>query len=54
MKFVTINFGGWDHHAKIFDGLDNKLPEFDRGFSALIEDMHDSRAFARYAGCLHG
>lgn len=40
VKFVTINYGGWDHHGKIFEGLDNKLPEFDRGYSALIEDMH--------------
>src|SRR5207244_1090198 len=31
---------GWDHHAKIFDSLDKKLPEFDQGFSALVEDMH--------------
>lgn len=41
VKFVTVNFGGWDHHAKIWDGLQNKLPDFDRGFSALIADMHD-------------
>ena len=41
VRFVTINFGGWDHHAKIWDGLGNKLPDFDRGFSALIDDMHD-------------
>ncbi len=39
VKFVTINYGGWDHHAKIFDSLNNKLPEFDRGLSALLEDM---------------
>jgi hypothetical protein len=42
VKFVTLNSGGWDHHAKIFESLDKKLPEFDRGFSALIEDMHAS------------
>ena len=40
VRFVTINHGGWDHHAKIFPGLDKKLPEFDLAFSALIEDMH--------------
>jgi hypothetical protein len=40
VKFVTVNYGGWDHHAKIWDNLDRKLPEFDAGFSALIEDMH--------------
>ncbi len=40
VRFVTVNYGGWDHHAKIFESLDRKLPEFDRGFSALITDMH--------------
>ncbi|HEX5269202.1 MAG TPA: DUF1501 domain-containing protein [Gemmataceae bacterium] len=40
VTFVTVNYGGWDHHAKIFQSLDRKLPEFDRGFSALVEDMH--------------
>jgi uncharacterized protein (DUF1501 family) len=34
-----VNFGGWDHHAKIWDGLAKKLPDFDQGFAALIEDM---------------
>jgi len=42
VKFVTINSGGWDHHAKIWDGLEKKLPEFDRGFSALIRDLADT------------
>ena len=39
VRFVTVNFGGWDHHARIWDGLKNKLPELDTGFSALVEDM---------------
>jgi len=39
VKFVTINFGGWDHHARIWEGLENRLPDFDRGFSALVEDL---------------
>jgi uncharacterized protein (DUF1501 family) len=39
VRFATINFGGWDHHAKIWDGLGHRLPDFDRGFSVLIEDM---------------
>ncbi|MES2570588.1 MAG: DUF1501 domain-containing protein [Verrucomicrobiota bacterium] len=39
VRFVTVNYGGWDHHKKIFDGLDKKLPEFDRSFSALIHDL---------------
>jgi hypothetical protein len=40
VRFVTVNYGGWDHHAKIWEGLHRKLPEFDQGFSALIEDLH--------------
>ena len=39
VTFVTVNFGGWDHHAKIWEGLERRLPDFDRGFSALITDM---------------
>jgi hypothetical protein len=41
VRFVTVNYGGWDHHKKIFESLDKKLPEFDRGFSALIRDMDE-------------
>jgi len=39
VRFATVNYAGWDHHAKIFESLDKKLPEFDLSFSALIEDM---------------
>ena len=39
VTFVTVNSGGWDHNAKIWDGLERMLPDFDRGFSALINDM---------------
>jgi hypothetical protein len=39
VRFVTVNFGGWDHHARIWDGLRHKLPDFDQGFSALLQDL---------------
>jgi hypothetical protein len=39
VKFVTVNSGGWDHHAKIWEGLEKKLPVFDQGFSTLITDL---------------
>ena len=42
VKFVTVSSGGWDHHAKIWDGLEKMLPDFDRGFSALIQDLSDT------------
>lgn len=41
VRFVTVNYGGWDHHAKIFESLDKKLPDFDRGLSALLNDLHE-------------
>jgi hypothetical protein len=39
VRFVTVAYGGWDHHSRIFPSLDKMLPEFDRGLSAMIEDM---------------
>jgi uncharacterized protein (DUF1501 family) len=34
--------GGWDTHGSNFACLrENLLPDFDRGFSALIGDLHD-------------
>ncbi len=41
VRFVTVNYGGWDHHAKIYESLDKKLPEFDQSISALISDMSE-------------
>ena len=40
VPFVEVNLGGWDNHQNIFDTLQNrKLPELDRGMSALFEDL---------------
>lgn len=39
VRFVTVNNGGWDHHKKIFESLEKKVPDFDRAFSALIRDL---------------
>jgi len=40
VRFVTVNASGWDHHGKIFEGLNHRLPELDRSLSALFDDMH--------------
>lgn len=40
-RFVTVNCGDWDHHANMFERLDTRLPELDRGLSALIEDLEN-------------
>ena len=39
VRFVTVNYGGWDHHKKIFESLDKKLPEFDLSFARFVRDM---------------
>ena len=41
VRFVTLTYSGWDHHKKIYDSLDKKLPDFDKGLSAFINDMDD-------------
>lgn len=40
VPFVEVNLGGWDNHERIFPTLENKLPELDRGMSALLEDLY--------------
>jgi Protein of unknown function (DUF1501) len=54
VRFVTVNAAGWDHHAKIFDGLGKRLPELDAGLSALIEDMHIRGLLAETMVCCFG
>jgi hypothetical protein len=39
VPFVEVDFGGWDLHQNCFTTLDTKLPELDKAFSALIEDL---------------
>jgi arylsulfatase A-like enzyme len=49
VRFVTVSNGyyKWDHHAKVFENLADKyLPELDRAFSALIEDLDQSGMLA--------
>jgi hypothetical protein len=43
VRFVTVSrgFNVYDHHKNIFPLLSNTfLPELDRGYSALLEDLH--------------
>lgn len=42
VRFVSMTFGGWDHHANIGGGVNGQLREFDRAYSTLIQDL-DSR-----------
>lgn len=39
--YVTINYPGWDTHSSHFQQMRQKLPELDKGLSALIEDLSE-------------
>ena len=39
--FVTVHFGGWDHHWDLKKGYENYLPKVDRAVSALFTDLDD-------------
>jgi hypothetical protein len=39
VRFVTLTYGGWDHHDNIRNGVSNQMPSFDQAFAALIRDL---------------
>lgn len=41
VRFVSLSYGGWDHHDNIKNGIGNQLPKFDQAFSALIRDLDE-------------
>jgi hypothetical protein len=42
VSFVTVYYGGWDHHTKIFEAYKGKhVQSFDQGMAALISDLDE-------------
>jgi hypothetical protein len=39
VRFVTLTYGGWDHHDQIHGQMNQQLPAFDQGFATLIRDL---------------
>jgi hypothetical protein len=39
VRFVSLTYGGWDHHDNIRNGVASQLPEFDQAFASLIRDL---------------
>jgi hypothetical protein len=39
VRFVTMTYGGWDHHDNIGGQINNQLPVFDKAYAALINDL---------------
>jgi uncharacterized protein (DUF1501 family) len=39
--FVTVHYGGWDHHWDLKAGMENNLPIVDSAVSSLVSDLAD-------------
>jgi hypothetical protein len=39
VRFVTLTYGGWDHHDNIAANMKRQAPAFDQGFATLIRDL---------------
>jgi Protein of unknown function (DUF1501) len=39
--FVTVHYGGWDHHWDLKAGMNNNLPIVDAAVSSLLADLSD-------------
>jgi len=38
-RFVSLTYGGWDHHDNIKNGVSTQMPALDQAFAALIRDL---------------
>jgi hypothetical protein len=41
VPYVTINYKGWDTHKQHFQTMRRKLPELDKGFATLLQDLSE-------------
>jgi hypothetical protein len=39
VRFVSLTYGGWDHHDNIKNAMTSQMPKFDQAFAALIRDL---------------
>lgn len=40
-RFVTLTYGGWDHHQNITGNMRRLIPSFDQAYSTLISDLDE-------------
>ena len=41
VRFVSVTYGGWDHHDNVKGQMGNQVPTFDQAFARLIRDLSD-------------
>ncbi|MDH3584181.1 MAG: DUF1501 domain-containing protein [Phycisphaerae bacterium] len=39
VRFVSLTYGGWDHHNNIKGAIERSVPPLDQAFAALIRDL---------------
>jgi hypothetical protein len=39
VRLVTVMYGGWDHHQRIKEAVNDGMPSFDHAFAGLITDL---------------
>lgn len=40
-RFVTLTYGGWDHHDNIEANMKRQVPDLDKAFARLIKDLDE-------------
>ncbi|MBX3432062.1 MAG: DUF1501 domain-containing protein [Pirellulales bacterium] len=40
-RFVTLSYGGWDHHVNVTGNMRRLMPAFDQAFAALVSDLDE-------------
>jgi hypothetical protein len=40
-RFVTLTYGGWDHHQNVTGNMRRLAPAFDQAFAALVGDLDE-------------
>jgi len=41
VRFVSLTYGGWDHHQNIRGGIEKNVPALDKAYSALLDDLEE-------------
>lgn len=51
-RFVTLTYGGWDHHQNIQGAINGQVPPFDQAFAMLITDLEQRGLLASTLVCV--
>jgi hypothetical protein len=47
VRFVSMTYGGWDHHGKIAEGFRAQMPAFDKAFATLVQDLDNRKMLSK-------